>query len=185
MKTRVKSWVLQKFSIRENVKVGHRFHVGPGSVLWAPQSLEIGNDVYVGKNVTIEVDGLIGDGVLIANLVGIVGRQDHDKYQIGTNIRRSRWVADHPEDLSEATVIGSDVWLGYGAIILSGVSIGESSIVAAGSVVTKDIPPNSVVAGNPARIIGKRFNEFDFREHWVQLKNTGSRVFVGLEDSPK
>ena len=47
--------------------------------------------------------------------------------------------------------IGNNVWIGMNAIVLKGVTIGENSIIAAGAVVTKDVPPNTVVAGNPAR----------------------------------
>jgi acetyltransferase-like isoleucine patch superfamily enzyme len=55
--------------------------------------------------------------------------------------------------------IGSDVWLGTGVLILSGVKIGHGTVVAARSVVTRDIPPYSVAAGIPARVVRKRFSE--------------------------
>lgn len=175
---RLKSVVLRRLAVRTNVDVGRDLHVGPGSVIWAPTRLLIGNDVYIGKNVTIEVDGEIGDGVLIANLVGIVGRKDHDVHDVGTSIRRSRWVGDYSADLSRPTTIGSDVWLGYGAIILSGVAVGDSSVVAAGSVVRSDVPVNSIVAGNPAIIIGQRFSDTEFQRHWRRLGAFGHRRIV-------
>ena len=56
-------------------------------------------------------------------------------------------------------VIEDDVWIGYGATIMSGVSIGQGAVVAAGAVVTKDVPPYAVVGGVPAKIIKYRFNE--------------------------
>jgi acetyltransferase-like isoleucine patch superfamily enzyme len=56
-------------------------------------------------------------------------------------------------------VIGSDVWIAAGATILSGVSIGDGAVVGARAVVTQDVPPYAVVAGNPARIIRKRFSD--------------------------
>jgi acetyltransferase-like isoleucine patch superfamily enzyme len=60
-------------------------------------------------------------------------------------------------------VIGDRVWIGYRAIILPGIKIGEGAIVGAGSVVTKDVGPFSIVAGNPAREIDSRKNELNYR----------------------
>lgn len=56
-------------------------------------------------------------------------------------------------------VIGNDVWIGYGATVLNGVHIGDGAVIAAGAVVTKDVEPYSIVAGNPARLIRLRFQE--------------------------
>lgn len=172
----LKERVLRRLAVRENITTGARFHVGPRSVLWAPQSLRIGDDVYIGKNVTIEVDGEIGDGVLIANNVGIVGRQDHDIRECGSPIRRAAWVGDEPQRLSRATYVGSDVWIGFGAVVLSGVRIGDSAIVAAGAVVREDVAPNQIVSGNPATSIGHRFAPGVLDEHWGALRAVGVRV---------
>jgi virginiamycin A acetyltransferase len=57
------------------------------------------------------------------------------------------------------TVVGNDVWIGYEAVILPGVTIGDGAIVAAASVVTKDVPPYTVVGGNPAKPLRQRFSE--------------------------
>jgi virginiamycin A acetyltransferase len=59
------------------------------------------------------------------------------------------------------TVVGHDVWLGYSALVMPGVTIGHGAMVAAGSVVARDVPPYAVVAGNPARIVRSRFSEED------------------------
>ncbi|GAA0736752.1 CatB-related O-acetyltransferase [Clostridium oceanicum] len=56
-------------------------------------------------------------------------------------------------------VIGNDVWIGYDAVILSGVKIGDGAIVGARAVVTKDVPPYAIVGGTPAKVIRKRFND--------------------------
>lgn len=69
------------------------------------------------------------------------------------NIKRTTWRA-HPD-----THIGSDVWIGAQSVIKAGVSIGHGSIVAANSVVTKNIEPYSIVGGSPAKLIRKRFSE--------------------------
>ena len=54
-------------------------------------------------------------------------------------------------------MIGNDIWIGYGATIMPGVTIGDGSIIASCSVVTKDVPSYSIVGGNPAKLIRKRF----------------------------
>jgi virginiamycin A acetyltransferase len=59
------------------------------------------------------------------------------------------------------TVVGHDVWLGYSALVLPGVRIGHGAVVAAGSVVARDVSPYAVVAGNPARVVPWRFSEDD------------------------
>jgi len=61
----------------------------------------------------------------------------------------------HPKPVN----IGNDVWIGRSAIVLSGVNIGDGAVVGAGSVVTKDVPPYAIVAGNPAKLIRYRFEE--------------------------
>ena len=59
------------------------------------------------------------------------------------------------------TVVGNDVWLGYGALVLPGVTIGHGAVVAAASVVSADVPPYAVVAGNPARVVRRRYDDAD------------------------
>lgn len=62
-------------------------------------------------------------------------------------------------------VIGERAWIGYGALVLPRVSIGEGAVVGAGSVVTKDVAPYAIVAGNPARVIGQRPKELRYHLH--------------------
>lgn len=66
-------------------------------------------------------------------------------------------IADLP--LKGDTIVGHDVWFGYQSTIMPGVNIGHGSIVATKAVVTKDVPPFSIVAGNPAKVVSMRFNE--------------------------
>jgi acetyltransferase-like isoleucine patch superfamily enzyme len=67
------------------------------------------------------------------------------------------------------TIVGSDVWTAFGSLILSGVTIGDGAIVAAGAVVTKDVPPYALVGGNPAKVIRYRFDEAQ-REALLQIR---------------
>jgi len=64
-----------------------------------------------------------------------------------------------PEKPKSDVLIGNDVWIGWGAIILSNVSIGDGACIGAGAVVTRDVEPYTIVAGNPAQPIGKRFDD--------------------------
>lgn len=66
-------------------------------------------------------------------------------------------------DRGGEVIIGDRVWIGYRAIILPGVTIGEGAVVGAGAVVTKDVAPYSIVAGNPARKIGERTRNLEYR----------------------
>ena len=66
--------------------------------------------------------------------------------------------ADHRRTKGDV-VIGNDVWIGMGATILSGVTVGDGAVIAACAVVTKDVPPYAIVAGNPARVKKYRFSE--------------------------
>jgi acetyltransferase-like isoleucine patch superfamily enzyme len=163
------------YAVRGNVRVRDDVHIGIGSVLWAPRQLVVGRDVYIGKGCTIEVDGSIGDSVLIANRVGIVGRSDHAMRQVGATIRRADWVGDHPHRLSRPVHIGDDVWIGYGAVVLSGLRIGRGAVVAAGAVVTSHVAPYAVVAGNPARPVGRRFDGESIAAHEHLLTHGGRR----------
>ena len=141
--------------------LGRDVHIGPFSVLSAARRLEVGDGCYVGKFCTIQVSGRIGCGVLIANSVGIVGRLDHEYRIPGVPVRDGRWIGTDAElaSLPENQIeIGDDVWIGFGSVVLSGVSIGEGAIIAAGSVVTRDIGPYEIVAGSPA---SKRAMRFD------------------------
>lgn len=175
---RLRNEMRRKRTLTGNVQVGSGFRFGTGSFVWAPRALTIGSNVSIGSEVRIEVDGLIGDSVLIANSAAIVGKSDHEILNVGTPIRDGRWVGSSPTELSRFTTIGSDVWIGFRSTILSGVTIGDCSIVGAGAVVTRDIPPNSIVAGNPARLIRERFSQEDLATHWVQLEARGIRRIV-------
>lgn len=158
----------KKFFVGNNVSAGFNFHIGLLSWISCASKLSIGNDVYVGKFCTIQCNGVIGDGTLIANNVGIVGRRDHNFRQIGKLVRHSDWIGSCQylsDDNKNWIDIGPDVWIGYGAILVSGIKVGRGAIISAGSVVIHDILPYDIVAGNPAKRIGRRFSDRDIVEH--------------------
>lgn len=161
-----------------NVKYGSGFTFGRGTTFYAKDELTIGNNVYIGKYCSIETNASIGDNVLIANHVGFVGKNDHDIHAIGIPVRLAPQVrdkVDHRSVKDNPIIIEDDVWIGFGAVILSGVKIGRGAIVAAGSVVTKDVTPYSIVAGNPAKVIRMRFepDEIVLHESIIEGKKQG------------
>lgn len=75
-------------------------------------------------------------------------------------------------------VIENDVWIGSKSIIMSGVQISSGAVVGAGSVVTKDVSPYSIVAGNPARVVKKRFTDEQIKNYWISLGGIGHRILT-------
>ena len=156
-------------------RIGSNFHVGIRVRLWAKNTLVIGKNFYMGRDSLIETDCIIGDDVICGNKVAIIGRYDHHYQQIGRPIRLADAIRDEHynwKGKSLTTQIGNDVWIGYGAIILQGVSIQDGAIIAAGSVVTKDVDAYSIYAGNPARKIRSRFDDTADLEKHLQLVKT-------------
>lgn len=147
---------------------GKNFHAGRGVFLYAKNNICIGDNFYIGRFSQIECDAEIGNNVLFANKVALVGRYDHHFEQIGTPIRLASQIRDKDynwKGLYSRVIIEDDVWIGYGSTIMSGVRIGKGSIVAAGSVIVKDVEPYSIVGGNPARFIKKRFSDEEIKLH--------------------
>lgn len=154
--------------VGNSVTIGARFHIGLFSYVSCSRSLTIGDDVYVGKFCSIECNGRIGNGTLIANNVGVVGRRDHDMRALGVWVRRAPWVGDTPALAAHPANeidIAEDVWIGFGSVLLSGIRVGRGAIIAAGSVVTSDVAPYDIVAGNPAQPVGRRFTPELIIEH--------------------
>jgi maltose O-acetyltransferase len=107
------------------IRVGARTFVNYGLVALDVASITIGDDVQVGPNVQLLTP----------------------THPVEPDARRAKWEAAEP------IAIEGNVWLGGGVIVLPGVTIGENTVVGAGSIVTKDLPPNVVAAGNPARVV--------------------------------
>ena len=166
---RIWQWHYTHTAVHGDVQISHGLRLGRGTIISSAHGLVIGPNVSIGRNCTIEVAGSIGEKTVLAANVGIVGRNDHAIDEVGVPIIDATWVGDRPQSRSDTVVIGRDVWVGYGAIVLSGCEIGDGSVVAAGSVVVHDVEPFAIVAGNPARKVGVRFDEADGRAHLAKF----------------
>ena len=133
------------------LSLGNGFYCGLGTYI-RPKTIKAGNNVVIGRNCRIACNHVVfADNVMVGSSVGLVDKGDHQYSVIDSPMMFSERGKDEP------IIIESNVWIGYGAIVLSGVTIGHGAVVAAGSVVTKNIPSNAIVAGNPAKIIKMRF----------------------------
>lgn len=142
----------------------NRLRVGCQSIVSANIGFErpgaavlVGDRTFVGRcNLAVAQSVEIGDDVLISWSVTIV---DHNSHSIQFSRRASdvqRWLVGQ-KDWTHVTVapvrISNKAWIGFGASILKGVTVGEGAIVGAGAVVTRDVEPWTIVAGNPARVV--------------------------------
>jgi acetyltransferase-like isoleucine patch superfamily enzyme len=123
----------------------------------------IGKHTYCGNSKIIGDPSLvyIGKFCSIANDVIFLSKRDHHTEWISTYPFTKLYPeieADHPTGKGKI-IVKNDVWIGFRSIILSGVTIHDGAVIAAGSVITKDVPPYTIVGGNPAKIIKKRFSD--------------------------
>jgi acetyltransferase-like isoleucine patch superfamily enzyme len=127
-------------------RVGHHTIFNKGFII------EMGRNVQFGPYCHIAADVKFGNNILMGGHVYLIGKNDH-LFNIPCKLL---WDGGRGKD--NITIIEDDVWIGYNSIILGGVHIGKGSIIAAGSVVTKDVPECTIVGGNPAKVIKERFN---------------------------
>ena len=108
----------------ENIRIGNNTRIGPNCTLGAKGSIVIGDNIVISKYVSIETAGL--------------------DYKKGP---------PYSSHKSSQIIIENGVWIGSNVIVLGGVTIGENSIIGAGCVVTKNIPPKSLIVGTPNRVL--------------------------------
>ena len=137
-------YISKGVDIRSNVSMGDYSYCNSGTIIFS--GTRIGNFCSIGYNVQI-------------------GCPEHPLHFMSTSpsVYRAPLIKDYCKwpnnDIMDPVVIENDVWIGSNAIILQGVTVSTGAIVAAGGVITEDVPPYCIVGGVPARIIKKRFNE--------------------------
>ncbi len=155
-------------------RYGKNFVFDPDSV-YTYHTIEVGDDVFIGpgaKLIASDSGIFIGSKVMLAPNVTIRGG-NHNTSVVGSfmyDVKDKR-----PED-DQIVVIDDDVWIGTDVVILKGVHVGRGSIVAAGAVVTRDVPPYAIVGGVPARVLKFRFDIDTILEHERQLYAASDRL---------
>ncbi len=134
------------------LKTGRDINIEKGAYFGSGKEISIGDrsgigvDAKLSGKITIGNNVMMGPEVMIYTSNHNYGRDDIPMIDQGNSEMKPVFIAD-------------DVWISARAIILPGVELGKGCIIAAGSVVTKDVPPYSIAGGNPARVIKKRFGD--------------------------
>lgn len=139
LRRRVSQAIFQKIGKNTNIAKGVRF--GRGAKILLGDNSGIGENSYL---VCMDIINIANDVMIGPEVMILTG--GHDYHQTDKLLREQ-------EIITKPIIIESNVWIGARAIILPGVTIGSGSIVAAGSVVTKNVPNNTIVGGNPAKVI--------------------------------
>jgi len=149
---------------RVGFRPGCRLQIGSGSIVEGTIAFEregasicIGRNTYIGNSLLASADSIsVGDDVLMAWGCGVV---DHDSHSLDWGERRGDvrdWYhgrKDWTHVRRKPVRIGDKAWIGFNVVIVKGVTIGEGAVVAAGSVVTHDVEPYTLVGGNPAKTL--------------------------------
>jgi acetyltransferase-like isoleucine patch superfamily enzyme len=143
---------------------GRNVSFTPDCVFNSPETIFIGNDVYIGYgayfsavNAHIRIEDKVMFGPQVALICGNHNTSVIGEYMFDVKVKKGE--DDRP------IIVEKDVWIGFRAIILKGVTVHRGSIVAAGSIVTKDVPPYAIVCGVPAKVIRFRWDEETIVEH--------------------
>lgn len=152
---------------------GENVIVGPFCNFGHPQNIHIGSNVFIGEATSIYALGgcTIRDGVMLADHVDIRTANHH--YD-GADLES---IPFDQKIFLQPVVIEENAWIASHAVILPGVTVGEGAVVAAGAIVTKDVPPLAVVGGNPAKVIKYRDAHV-----YTRLKAEGQHYLVLKKD---
>lgn len=146
-------WTLRKLYYKLFfMKIGINSEINMSVIIWSPRKLVIGDYTHINRSCFLDARA----GLIIGSSVSI----SHDvKIVTGSHDVNSKTF----EGIFKPTIIKDYVWIGIGATVLQGVTVGKGAVIAAGSVVTKDVPPFSIVGGIPAKIIGQRSEVLDYK----------------------
>ena len=164
--TKPSEYVKRQSLLKEMLaEVGDNCYIeAPFFANWGGRHVHLGNNVYCNFNVTFVDDThiYIGDNTMIAPSV-IIATAAHP---ILPELRQKAYQYNMPVN------IGKNCWLGAGVIVLPGVTIGDNTVIGAGSVVTKDIPANVVAVGNPCKVlreISEHDKEYYYKDRKINL----------------
>ena len=150
---------------------GKKIHIGRGFRMYGEKNIHLGDNISIGDDalfmctrakIMIKNDVMFGPRVTV-----ITG--GHRTDVLGRTMISITDTEKRPED-DQDVIFEGDNWIGANATILRGVTIGHGAVIAAGAVVTKDVPPFSIAGGVPAKVIKMRFTEEQLNEHHALMQ---------------
>jgi len=177
---RIKYALIRRMIVAQLRRCGENVYIDGRESHFEPRLISIGSDVHIGPGA--DFGGLskpitIGNKVLIGPLVSI--RTDNHNI---SNVGQFMYDAHERRSQDEgAVVIEDDVWIGTRVVILHGVTLHRGAVVAAGAVVTRDVPPYAIVGGVPAQVIRYRFDAETIKKHETMLY-PGNTLQAGLPE---
>lgn len=159
---RIYNYSIKKYLSTKFKKIGKNVYFG-NNCIFTFKNITIGNNVYIGDFCIIQSthgEIIIRDNVMFGPGVHIHGG-NHDYKKIGFFMNELK----RKNEIDPPVIIEEDCWIGANVIILNGVKIGKGSVIGAGSVVTKDVPPYSIYLGSPSLKIIRRFSDEQIVEH--------------------
>src|SRR5690554_4725410 len=145
------------------------------------ESYHNGNFIVKGKGGMLEVGSFCAIG---ADVKVILANHDFSKTCMQYSFYEKHFKLKNKAHENLITIIEHDVWIGDNSILLPGITVGTGAVIGAGSIVTKDVPPYAIVAGNPAKILRKRFSDEKIQEllatkwwEWDDEKIKGNKSF--------
>lgn len=159
--------IKHKLIIRSLAKFGAKSKISVKSEFTNPENVEIGSNVFINSNFycSNEKKMIIRDRVMFGANCSIIGG-DH---KFGDPRENMRFISSL--GINKSIIIEEDAWIGHGTVILKNGSIGEGTIIGAGSVLTRKAEPYSIYAGNPAVFIRNRFEKFnELKDHLDFMK---------------
>lgn len=155
-----------KYFLKKYPKCSENSFIGAESFFQNPKNVVIGKDVHLGREgyyLSAGAPIVFGDYVMTGPQVMFI-TGNHRTDLIGWRMIDIKGTMKSPEN-DQPIIVEDDVWIGARATVLKGVTIGRGAVVAAGSVVTKSVPPYAIVGGVPAKVIKYRFTPDEIIEH--------------------
>nr|WP_317631517.1 CatB-related O-acetyltransferase [uncultured Flavobacterium sp.] len=178
---------IKKIRNKKNVRI-HPSSTGYTKVIFEgdngiPENCQfLGNNISIGYRTTLGKNNLLGGNVTIGKYCQIgadvaMHASDHPISYMTTYINKNLFNGElNKHKIDNSIIVGNDVWVGHSVIIVGNVTVGNGAILAAGAVVTKDVPPYAIVAGVPAKVLKYRFSDTIINEiqdlKWWDMSDT-------------